>query len=104
MEATASPIRFPSLVPPSVASVTSVRCFLRNAWSALKATVSPTQFPSLALPLVIADIVFVNEDPELLVVGEVTVFFLDVRYDLGAVPVLVIVVGITYKKIKIEVK
>jgi hypothetical protein len=59
---------------------------------------------ALALPLVTADIVFLKVDPELLFVGEVTVFFLDVRYDLGAIPVQVVVAGITHKKIKIEVK
>jgi hypothetical protein len=57
-----------------------------------------------ALPVVTADIVFLKEDPEFLFAGKVTVFFPDVRHDLGAIPVLVVVAGITYKKIKIEVK
>ena len=58
---------------------------------------------SALLPVVTADIVFLKEDPEFLFAGEVTVSFLDAHNDLGGMPVPVVVVGIAYEKIKIEV-
>ena len=58
---------------------------------------------SALLPVVTADIVFLKEDPEFLFAGEVTVFFRDAHNDLGGMPVPVVVVGIAYEKIKIEV-
>jgi len=55
------------------------------------------------LPVVTtADLVFLEEDPELLSASEVTVFVLDAGHELGDISLPVVVAGVADKKIEVE--